>query len=134
WVLDRMAENGYITTAEHDEAVAKPLVVTARPVGPQSFAAESFTEEVRRELTDLYGEDKLYAEGYSVRTTLDPSLQITARVALAAGLQKFDRSLGWRGPVTRLDPQGNWAKELAAIPGPPDRHPLRLAVVLRGPA
>ncbi len=130
WVLDRMAENGYITKDEHDDAVAKPLVVTARPVGPQSFAAESFTEEVRRELTDLYGEDKLYSEGYSVRTTLDPSLQIMARVALAAGLQKFDRSLGFRGPVTRLDPQGDWAKELSAMPVPVDVNPWRLAMVL----
>ena len=130
WVLDRMAENGYITKDEHDDAVAKPLVVTARPVGPQSFAAESFTEEVRRELTDLYGEDKLYSEGYSVRTTLDPSLQIMARVALAAGLQKFDRSLGFRGPVTRLDPQGDWAKGLSAMPVPADVNPWRLAMVL----
>ena len=51
WVLDRMVENKYISAAERDEAVAMPLAVTSRPVGPQSFAAESFTEEVRRELT-----------------------------------------------------------------------------------
>ena len=130
WVLDRMAENGYVTKEEHDQAVGQPLLVTSRPVGPQSFAAESFTEEVRRELTDLYSEDKLYSEGYSVRTTLDPSLQLAARVALAAGLQKFDRSLGFRGPVSRIDPQGDWAQSLGAMQVPSDVNPWRLAMVL----
>ena len=85
---------------------------------------------MRRELTDLYSEDKLYSEGYSVRTTLDPSLQLAARVALAAGLQKFDRSLGFRGPVSRIDPQGDWAQSLGAMQVPSDVNPWRLAMVL----
>src|SRR5262249_60210121 len=65
-----------------------------------------------------------------VRTLLDPRLQIMARRALAAGLQKFDRTLGWRGPVTQIDPVGDWAPALARMQVPSDLNPWRLAVVL----
>ena len=81
-----MYENGYITEEEMKEAQAKPLEVNPRPFGAQLFAAESFAEEVRRELVELYGKDKLEKGGLSVRTTLDPKLQLYARQALARGL------------------------------------------------
>ena len=43
------------------------------------FAGEYFAEEVRRELYERYGEKKLYEGGLSVRTSLDPKLQVLAR-------------------------------------------------------
>jgi penicillin-binding protein 1A len=55
WVLLQMLENGYITQAELDDASTKPLEVSPRPFGAQLFAAESFAEEVRRELAAMYG-------------------------------------------------------------------------------
>ena len=72
WVLGQMFENGYISDAAMREAQAKPLEVNPRPFGAQLFAAESFAEEVRRELVTMYGKDKLEKGGLSVRTTLDP--------------------------------------------------------------
>jgi len=130
WVLDRMVENGHITKAERDEAAAKPLEVALRPSGAELFAAESFTEEVRRELQQLYGEKKLYDGGLSVRTTLDPKMQMAARSALAQGLMKLDRKLGWRGPVRRIAVTGDWGAALAEIRAPSDIDPWRMAVVL----
>jgi penicillin-binding protein 1A len=130
WVLDRMVENGHITAAERDAAAAKPLEVTLRPSGAEIFAAESFSEEVRRELQQLYGEKKLYDGGLSVRTTLDPKMQVAARAALAQGLMKLDRKLGWRGAVKRLPVEGDWGAALAAIKAPTDIDPWRLALVL----
>ena len=103
-----MLDNDYITQAEFDEATKKPLVVNPRPFGAQLFAAESFAEEVRRELSQMYGKDKLGKGGLSVRTTLDPKLQIYARQALARGLIAFDRKRGFRGPVKKVDVQGDW--------------------------
>ncbi len=67
------------------------------------FAAEYFTEEVRREIIDRYGEDALYEGGLSVRTTLDPKLQIMARQALQNGLLEYDEEQGWRGPWKRFE-------------------------------
>ncbi len=73
-----------------------PLEMTNRQIGPSTFAAEYFAEEVRRSLIDLYGQDEndnssFFAGGYSVRSTLDPNLQLMARAALRAGLVNFDR-------------------------------------------
>jgi penicillin-binding protein 1A len=129
WVLDRMLENGFIGMAEHREAATVPLEVSPRPVGAGLFSAESFTEEVRREVQQIYGEDKLYTGGLSVRTTLDPKYQMLARQALAAGLMGFDRKRGWRGAPARLDMSGDWAAALADQSIASDLAPWRLAVV-----
>ena len=129
WVLLQMLENDYITQAEFDEATKKPLVVNPRPFGAQLFAAESFAEEVRRELSQMYGKDKLGKGGLSVRTTLDPKLQIYARQALARGLIAFDRRRGFRGPVKKVEVQGDWGLLLDKPRAPADVAPWRLAVV-----
>jgi penicillin-binding protein 1A len=130
WVLNEMYENGYITEAERDAAQGKPLEVNPRPFGAKLFAAESFAEEARRELTQIYGEKKLMTGGLSVRTTLEPKLQIYARQALARGLITFDRKRGVRGPVKTISPDGDWGEAIAKIEVPSDLDPWRLAVVL----
>ena len=132
WVLLQMYENGYITEQEMKDAQAKPLEVNPRPFGAQLFAAESFAEEVRRELIDMYGKDKLEKGGLSVRTTLDPKLQLFARQALARGLIAFDRKRGYRGPVAtrELGAEADWALLLKDRRAPDDVAPWRLGIVL----
>ena len=72
--------------------------VTPRPTGAHIFAAEYFAEEVRRDIYENYGEKKLYEGGLSVRTTLDPKMQVLARKALIDGFVNFDEQQGYRGP------------------------------------
>ncbi|HJS63137.1 MAG TPA: transglycosylase domain-containing protein, partial [Pseudolabrys sp.] len=88
WVIDQMVDNGYATREEGEKAKAEGLGVSPRRNGNYLFAGEYFTEEVRRELISRYGEDALYEGGLSVRTTLDPKLQLMARKALQNGLIK----------------------------------------------
>jgi penicillin-binding protein 1A len=130
WVLGEMYNNGYITAAERDAAQGKPLEVNPRPFGAQLFAAESFAEEARRELVQIYGEDKLMKGGLSVRTTLDPKLQIFARQAVARGLITFDRKRGFRGPVKNVALDGDWGETIGKMRVPSDLDPWRLAIVL----
>jgi penicillin-binding protein 1A len=130
WVLAEMYNNGYITAAERDAAQGKPLEVNPRPFGAQLFAAESFAEEARRELVQIYGEDKLMRGGLSVRTTLDPKLQIYARQAVARGLITFDRKRGYRGAVKNVPLEGDWGETLGKMKVPADLDPWRLAIVL----
>jgi penicillin-binding protein 1A len=130
WVIDRMVENGYIRAADGETAKASTLEVTIRPRGNYLFASEFFAEEVRRNLIELYGADKLYEGGLSVRTTLDPELQIAARDKLHEGLIRFDQARGYRGPVTSIDITGDWGKLLGEIPALSDVPEWRLAVVL----
>jgi penicillin-binding protein 1A len=130
WVLDRMAENGYVTQAEADAAKRDKLNVIPRRSGSQLYAAEYFTEEVRRELIGLFGEDQLYGGGLSVRTTLNPVLQRYARKALMDGLIAYDRNEGFRGPVATVDPAGDWGAAVNEIVPLSDVPEWTLAVVL----
>jgi penicillin-binding protein 1A len=131
WVIDRIVENGFATRDEGEAAKAQPLGVIKRQIGPKIFASEFFAEEVRRDIIDRFGEDKLYGGGLSVRTTLDPRLQRIARTALVNGLVSYDhRHTGWRGPVKTIDIKGDWGKTLGAMPVWSDIEPWRLAVVL----
>jgi penicillin-binding protein 1A len=143
WIIDQMAEVGYISGEQSKAAKAKPLTVNIRPFGTQIYAADYFAEEVRRRLMDMVGEDGLYGRaertaigdgtvngGLSVRTTLDPKLQRTARKALIEGLVAFDREKGWRGAVQRIEIGGDWGVTLGAVESPNDLAPWRLGVVL----
>ncbi len=132
WVIDRMVENGYVTPDAGAKAKAEPLGVTLRVVSPNAYAAGYFTEEVRRELLDRYGEKKLYEGGLSVRTTLDPQMQLMARRALVDGLVRYDEAHGFRGPMRHIDIGQDWGPPLAAVPALGDVAPWRLAVVLDG--
>lgn len=131
WVIDQMRQNGFISEEEAEQAKAQPLGVNPRGRGPYLFAADYFTEEVRRELIARYGEDALYEGGLSVRTTLNPQLQLYARSALQKGLIKYDTLRGFRGPVARIDMTlGDWGEELNKISELSDVPEWRLAVVL----
>ncbi len=118
WVIGRMVKESLITEAEATAALAEPLQVVERD--PTEIAeADYFAEEVRRELVRLYGEEKLYQGGLSVRTTLDPRLQTFADMALRQGLIAYDRRHGWRGPVTKLKLEAtDWAGQLAELEAP----------------
>ncbi|HML12877.1 MAG TPA: penicillin-binding protein 1A [Xanthobacteraceae bacterium] len=130
YVIDRLVEDRYITPQEGEKAKKEPLTVTPRPTGAHIFAAEYFAEEVRREIYEKYGETKLYEGGLSVRTTLDPKLQVMARKALDEGLVRFDEAKGWRGAITTIDVTGDWGIKLVEVRALADIAPWRLAVVL----
>ncbi|PLX39853.1 MAG: penicillin-binding protein [Hyphomicrobiales bacterium] len=131
WVIDQMVKNGYVQPKQAEQAKAMGLNVKPRKFGAHIFAADYFAEEVRRKLVDLYGEKKLLEGGLSVRTTLDPELQVIARRALIKGLVGYDRRHGWRGAVNTIIPDGDWGASLAKLDALQDIAPWRMAVVLR---
>ena len=133
WVIERMFVNGYIDEVQAAEAKAKSLDVDLRPFGDAVIEieqAEVFAEEVRRRVIDQYDEKALYEGGLSIRTTLDPQMQVWARQALTRGLMKFDREKGWRGAIASITVDGKWAQSLLKMEMPSDLSPWRLAVVL----
>lgn len=130
YVLSRMRINGYATDEEVEKAKAVPLGVNPRRRSSYSFAAEYFSEEVRREIVDRYGEDALYEGGLSIRTTLDPDLQRKARKSLQDGLIKFDLARGFRGAIAQVDINTDWGKAFGDIKALGDVPEWKLAVVL----
>jgi penicillin-binding protein 1A len=114
WVIGRMLSDGRVTPEEAEVAAGEPLVVK-RDAVTLSVDAGYFAEEVRRQLVDLYGDDRLYQGGLSVRTTLDARLQMIAERALRQGLIDYDRRHGWRGALAEFDLDGevDWQTWLA---------------------
>ena len=108
YVIDRLLENGWIKQADADKARKDPLVVTNRTNAAHIFAGEYFAEEVRRDVFERYGEKKLYEGGLSVRTTLDPKMQVMARKTMVAGLVNYDESAG----LARRDQQARYLRRL----------------------
>jgi penicillin-binding protein 1A len=128
WVIDRMADNGYIKPEEAAAAKKEDLVSFDRLSGDQYVASQHFVEELRRQMLTAYGEKNLYDGGLSVRSTLDVRLQIAAANALRHGLELYDRRHGWRGPVARAD-AGDIVAALNKTPAPPAGGGWRKAIV-----
>src|SRR5204862_7131536 len=89
-VLQRMADEGYLTQAQADAAKQKPIVTRGQPNQPPGIAP-FFVEEVRKHLERQYGAKTLYESGLAVRTTIDPTLQNIANRALEHGLRTYDK-------------------------------------------
>jgi penicillin-binding protein 1A len=95
YTLGRMAEVGFITAAEAEDATAKPITLRGEPT-PQASVSPYFLEEVRKELESRYGAKRLYENGLSIQTALDIGLQEAANRALDDGLRRIDRRRGFR--------------------------------------
>jgi penicillin-binding protein 1A len=130
WVIDRMVENGYVTRQDGEKAKKSPLGVSTKKNNDYLFASEYFASEVRRQLSDKYGEKALYEGGLSVRTSLDPRLQLFARKALQDGLIQYDEARGFHGPVAQIDMGSDWGVPLSKVQPFRDVPEWKLAVVL----
>ena len=129
WVIQRMVEEGFVDVAEGLEAQAQPLEV-GEGGSRDDVVADYPTEEIRRQIVELYGSDALYEGGLYVRSTIDPRLQEIARRALRAGLSDYDRRHGYRGPLANLPLDDTWAQALEQVEVPSDLAPWRVAIVL----
>ena len=133
WVLDRMLEERVITAQE--ATLARAETILARPLRRPEVVPVGghFTEDVRRELIQRFGQEQTQGGGLVVRTSLDPVLQAATEVALRNGLLAFDRRRGgWRGPLAKsAHAAAEWLPALEAHGRPPGILPeWRHAVVL----
>lgn len=130
YVLREMRENGYISDDVYKVEVAQPL----RSVQNGDFESfrttlpprDYFTDEIRRQLTQDFGEGEFFTGGFTVRATIDHEMQAEAALALRTGLQKYDRSRGiWRGTGVELEEsqlvdEASWRAALAEADVPRD--------------
>jgi len=121
-VLQRMADENYITQAQADAAKDKPIVTKGQPNQPPGIAP-FFVEEVRKHLEHEYGAKVLYENGLSVATTLDATLQEVANKTIEHGLRRYDKRHGYRKPKRNVVQEGHsidgfrderWSRPIAA--------------------
>jgi penicillin-binding protein 1A len=102
YVLNRMVEEGFISSADAGEAIETELDIKPR----RNIFIEQvpfYTEHVRRYLESQYGEDALYNQGLQVYTAVNTGMQKMAREAIAVGLRELDKRQGYRGPLKHLE-------------------------------
>jgi penicillin-binding protein 1A len=94
-VLTRMAEEGFITKEQAEEAKKQPLNVL--PLKRESTEVGAyFFEEVRKYVEKKYGDEALYRGGLKIYTTINMDYQRYAEEALSRGLRAQDKKYGWR--------------------------------------
>ncbi|MFY2824835.1 penicillin-binding protein 1A [Ruegeria sp. MALMAid1280] len=130
YVLREMRQNGYIDQATYDVEVEMPL----RSVQNGDFESfrtalpprDYFTDEIRRQLSEDFGEGEFFTGGFTVRASVDEEMQVEAAKALRTALQKYDRSRGkWRGtgeviPEEKLADETQWRDALSIMEIPRD--------------
>ena len=124
FILREMFENGYLTQQELTVALNDPL----RTVQNGDFPSyqedlpprDYFSDEIRRQLSQNFGEEEFFSGGLAIRATVDPELQVNAAHSLQQALEEYDRGTGeWRGTgkviaEDQLTSEESWRAALAA--------------------
>jgi len=146
YVLERMQEDGAISAAQKDQALAAPAKLAAYQP-PRRDAGFHFVDFVDRE-AKADGISNLTADPYTVHSTINAQLQHDTEAALQEGLARYELSMGriqFRGPeanivdaVRKLEVDNHagipaWQQALQALHLPLyDVHWTPAVVVLKG--
>jgi penicillin-binding protein 1A len=96
-VLQTMVASGAIDQAAADRARKAPVKL-ANALEIKETYGLYFKEQVRRELVDKFGWQRVYQGGLRVSTTLDPEVQLAAERIVEKGLQDIERRPGFAYP------------------------------------
>ncbi|MBO9717461.1 MAG: penicillin-binding protein 1A [Pseudoxanthomonas sp.] len=119
YILDRMAELGFVSDAEAAAAKAVPMHATPHEP-PVEAAAPYVAEMVRQEMIARYGPEAV-TRGYHVVTTIQSELQAAADQSVRDGLHLYDHRHGWHGVERQVEvvadaDDATLAKALAGTP------------------
>jgi len=111
YILNRMAEEGFISTNEAIKAAQTPYVLKNKEVGaihelPLQSKALHFVEHIRRYVEEKYGKDALYKNGLQVFTTIDLHFQRAAQEATEAGLKEIEKREKYPSADMPFTPEG----------------------------
>jgi len=95
YILQRMAELGFISQDEMARAQATPMHAAPHEP-PLQLYAPHVAEMVRQQMVERFGAEAL-TKGYRVTTTIDPEMQRAANQSIRDGLVEYDRRHGWHG-------------------------------------
>ena len=117
YVLDRMADEGYISLEEAEEAKSREVIFQERT---SNIKAPYFTLWIKQQLEDEYGEDWLRQNGLKVYTTLDWDMQQAAETAAKDGMERNKNYNAYNEGLISLDP--NTGEVLAMVVGDGDYY------------
>ena len=118
YILNRMVEEGIISSYESNEALRTPLRVIGKSL-PHLERAPYFVEHVRKYIEEKYGKDALYKKGLRVYTTLDLEMQAVAQEAMETGLKEIEKrhpallkTVGLEGALICFDLESGYVRTM----------------------
>ena len=94
-VLQTMVSSGAIDQATADRAKKAPVTLANALEIRETFGLY-FKEQVRRELVDRFGWQRVYQGGLRVHTTMNAEMQQAAESILAEGLEDIEKRRGYK--------------------------------------
>ena len=86
-VIQKMADLGFVTQEEADDALMTPVQLA--PYSPYTQVQEPYVVAfVRKQLIDMFGEEKVFQGGLQVETTINPAYQKLATDAITSTLNQ----------------------------------------------
>ena len=111
-VLENLEENNFISKKQLIKFKESKLKLKKRKIEIVN-EANSYTEEVRKTVKNIYGFEKLYSQGLSISTPLKINYQIQALKSLRKGIEDYDHRRGWRGPIANKIRDKNWQDKIS---------------------
>lgn len=96
YIIERMEENGFITTQQATDAKKEELKIRSGPDNTR-IHAEYVAEMARQLIFTQYG-NEAYTRGLNVYTTLNAAEQEAAYGSLRRGIMDYERRQQYRGP------------------------------------
>ena len=106
-VLRNLFENSYINKSEFEILKKQPIELRKRK-NKYTEDAKYYVEDVRKFIVDKYGFDKVYKQGFNIKSPINLELQSIASKVLRDGLISHDKRRGWRGPIDNIKYKKNW--------------------------
>ena len=106
-VLKNLLENGYINENDYKEFTNNEISLKKRK---KTFTEDTsyYVEDIRKDVVDKLGFDKVYKQGLNISTPINLDLQKIAIKSLREGLISYDKRRGWRGPIINSKRLDNW--------------------------
>jgi len=110
-VIENLYDNSYIDKNLYKKLLNSEIKLNKRK---KIYLEDSryYVEDVRKFIVESYGFDKVYKQGFNIKTPLNLKLQSIATQSLRKGLITYDRRKGWRGPITNIKNKSKWIKEV----------------------
>ena len=110
-VLKNLLDNNYINTQDYKAFINEEIILKKRK---KIFLEDTryYVEDIRKNVVDKFGFDKVYKQGFNIKTPLNLELQNIATYTLRNGLEVYDKRKGWRGPLTNIKNFKNWKKNI----------------------
>ncbi len=113
-VLRNLYENSYISKSEYENLKEKPIKLK-KIKNKYSEDAKYYVEDVRKFIVDKYGFNKVYKQGFNIKSPINLEFQSIASKVLRDGLITYDKRRGWRGSLGSTKYKKNWYKKFSDL-------------------